>query len=120
MDLVPEEAMRAAVRAALEHFEMPFMASVRDFTGEQVRAGELRAADEEADRKNRAAIAAVVEAAAPLILAAELDRLGDQLVEVRDAMRQEDGRTLRSSALAEGIRAIRARASVLRGEGDPK
>jgi hypothetical protein len=49
---------------------MPYMARVRDFTAEQVAAGALREADEAADAKNRAAVRAVVRAAAPLIVAA--------------------------------------------------
>lgn len=43
-----------AMRAVLcEHMDGPHSARVRDFTDEQVAAGELRAADEECRRLNR-------------------------------------------------------------------
>lgn len=98
---------------AAETFEMPFLARVRDFTDEQVRDGALRAADEEAGRKNMAAVAAVVEAAAPLILAAYREAL------LADAFPDEDsdyryGCERLLDLVRDGI------TPVLRGEGDPK
>lgn len=56
----------AAMRAVLDVLEreigMPHMARIRDFTPEQVEAGDLLAADEEADRANAAFGREVVEA----------------------------------------------------------
>lgn len=46
----------------------------------------------------------------------ELDRVADELAVTQKEMREEDGRTVRSSGLGEGIRRLRARAAELRGE----
>lgn len=99
---IPKEAIEAAAREVGKHFEWPFMARVRNFSAEQVAAGELRAADEQAQAQNRAAVRAVVEAAAPLIVAAELDRLKQLAI---------------TSNPREMVMEIARRASVLRGEG---
>ncbi len=55
-------------------------------------------------------------AAAPLIAAAELERLADDLTLTQQDMREEDNRTIRSSGLGTGIARLRDRAAELRGE----
>lgn len=55
--------------------------------------------------------------AAPLIIAAELRRLADELDQRREQMREEDDRTVRSSGLGEGIRRLRERADELEPTG---
>lgn len=118
---IPEEAIEAAAREAVEHFEMPFMARVRDFTNEQVEAGELRAADVEADRKNRAAVEAVVRAAVPLIVAAELDRMINAMGRLwpdpmgEFAAEQAHAARVMKQSMIDAMK--RRSASVLRGEG---
>jgi hypothetical protein len=57
-----------------------------------------------------------LKAAAPLIVAAELDRLADDLTLTQQDMREEDNRTIRSSGLGTGIARLRDRAAELRGE----
>ena len=52
----------------------------------------------------------VLHAAVPLIVAAELRDLTDELEVVAREMAEEDDRNIRSSALGEGIRRLRIRA----------
>jgi hypothetical protein len=56
-----------------------------------------------------------LEAAAPLIVAAELERLGVALCQRQQEMRDEYDRSIRSAALGEAITALRDRAAELRG-----
>jgi hypothetical protein len=59
---------------------------------------------------------AALKAAAPLILAAELERIGVVLCQRQQEMRAEDDRSIRSAALGEAITVLRDRAAELRGE----
>jgi hypothetical protein len=59
----------------------------------------------------------VIRAAAPLIVAAELERIADELDVRREEIRAEDDRTVRSSGLGEGIRHLRKRADELKSKG---
>lgn len=54
--------------------------------------------------------------AAPLIVAAELERIAALWKPLRDEMREVDNRTVRSSALGVAISDLERRASELRGE----
>lgn len=68
-------------------------------------------------RDYSATVEDAVRAAAPLIVAAELRRLADELDVRREEMRTEDDRTVRSSGLGEGTRRIRERAAELDPQG---
>ena len=57
----------------------------------------------------------VLRAAVPLDRAAELRRMADELEVVAREMAAEDDRNIRSSALGEGVRRLRARADELDG-----
>lgn len=74
---IPEEAIEKAVVAATRRLALPWAAAASDFTVEQIRAGELRDADDEATRKHREVVTEVVSAAAPLIVAATFQALLD-------------------------------------------
>ncbi len=54
-----------------------------------------------------------LHSAAPIIVAAELRRQANDLHELRRTIRDEDGRGIRSSAMAEGISRLRTRADEL-------
>lgn len=58
-----------------------------------------------------------LDRAAPLIVAAELRCLADELDTLREEMRVVDNRTTRSSGLGEGIRRLRERADGLDPQG---
>jgi hypothetical protein len=58
-----------------------------------------------------------ISAAAPLIVAAELRRQADELHELRQTMRSEDDRSIRSSGLAEAVHKLRTRANELDPQG---
>jgi hypothetical protein len=58
-----------------------------------------------------------VEASAPIIVAAELRRQADDLHELRQTIREEVGRSIRSSAMTEGISRLRKRANELDPDG---
>lgn len=65
-----QEQVEAAWQALIEAgWESPYMARIRNFTREEVLAGKLREADEEADRKNlegvRRALVAAFDAGRP-------------------------------------------------------
>lgn len=62
------------------------------------------------------AYARALHAAAPLIVAAELERIGVDLCQRQQEMRAEDDRSIRSAALGEAITVLRDRAAELRGE----
>jgi hypothetical protein len=55
----------------------------------------------------------ILELGSPAVVAAELRRIADELDEICKDMREIDDRTLRSSALATGVRTLRARADEL-------
>lgn len=57
-----------------------------------------------------------LRAATPLIVAAELERIGVGLCQRQQEMRAEDDRSIRSAALGEAITVLRDRAAELRGE----
>lgn len=57
-----------------------------------------------------------LKAAAPAILAAELERIGVALCQRQQEMRDEDDRSIRSAALGEAITVLRDRLAELRGE----
>jgi len=78
-----------------------------------VRPHLVRAPDVAADDLHIAV--AVLHAAAPLIVVAELRRLADGLEVVAREMAAEDDRNIRSSALGEGVRRLRDRADELDG-----
>jgi hypothetical protein len=77
----------------------------------------------EAHAKVLADMAEVLTAALPHLravdiarrVAAELERLADEMAEKQQWMREEDNRTIRSSGLGEGVRMVRDRAGTLRG-----
>lgn len=77
--------------------------------------GELRAAQSE-NAELVQAYGRVLHVVAPLIVAAELERLADDLTLTQQDMREEDNRTIRSSGLGTGIARLRDRAAELRGE----
>jgi hypothetical protein len=58
-----------------------------------------------------------IEAAAPIIVAAELRRFADELYELRRSMREADDRGIRSSAIGEVIITLRHRADLLDPDG---
>lgn len=72
-----------------------------------------RPATDEPSESFRRALAA----AAPLIVAAELERLAEQWRPLREEMRDVDDRNVRSSALGIAISDVERRATELRGEG---
>lgn len=110
---IPEAAVEAATQAAMEHFEMPFMARVRDFTAEQLAAGALAEADRAAEAKNRGAVLALIGAAAPLIVATYLADLSTALRADLQQLKEYTHGSLAWRVINE----VDARASVLRGEG---
>jgi hypothetical protein len=61
-------------------------------------------------------IDAILAAAAPLIVVAELERLGVALCQRQQEMRADDDRSIRSSGLGEAITVLRDRVAELRGE----
>lgn len=63
---------------------------------------------------------ASVEAAAPLIVAAELERLANEGVSLVWLESGHKWRAVSADHLRSRARDLRAQASVLRGEGDPK
>lgn len=98
-DLIPEEAADAAWIA---------VASVRDASP--------RRPD---DADTGAVVAAALEAAVPLILAAELEQLAGELGK-RDTIPNDEWDHGHQDGLETAAAALRARASVLRGAGDRK
>lgn len=62
----------------------------------------------------------VLPAAAPLIVAAELRRIADTFEATAREWREEDGRSVRSSALGHAVRVLRARADELDPVGGPR
>lgn len=75
--------------------------------------------------KGTSSTRAAIEAAAPLILAAELRRLADEIgaaatLAHESAGEGDDRAGLVAAATLSTAAKLRSRASVLRGEGDPK
>jgi len=61
--IVTDDMVTRAYNVLLEETSPPYYADVRDFTDEQVKAGLLRKADNEAEEMNRALIRRALEAA---------------------------------------------------------
>lgn len=60
---VTDEMIDRAWEVVSEAEALPYMARVRNFTTEQILAGDLQRADEEADAMNRAFVRSILEAA---------------------------------------------------------
>lgn len=58
-----------------------------------------------------------VRAASPIIIAAELRQLADELYELRRSIREADDRGIRSSAIGEVITTLQQRADLLDPDG---
>ena len=82
-------------------------------------AGERAATSYVAEVDALDVVSDVLHAAVPLDRAAELRRITDELEALAQEMREEDGRTIRSSGLGEGIRHLRRRADRYDGGGGP-
>jgi hypothetical protein len=64
---VTEEMVTAASRVLREEVFLPHAADVRDFTDEEIKAGELRKADEASEEQNRTLVRRALEAAIKLL-----------------------------------------------------